>query len=58
VPVSAFFEWRAIPGQEKKQKLRFTSPDTHPLALAGLWEHWLVFEPAILRTKNWLEHSC
>jgi len=40
VPVSAFFEWREVPGQTKKQKLRFTSPDAHPLALAGLWEHW------------------
>ena len=40
VPVSAFFEWRAIPGEKKKQKLRFTSPEQHPLALAGLWEHW------------------
>ena len=25
VPVSAFFEWRAIPGEKKKQKLRFSS---------------------------------
>ncbi len=40
VPVSAFFEWRAIPGEKKKQKLRFTSPEEHPLAVAGLWEHW------------------
>jgi putative SOS response-associated peptidase YedK len=40
VPASAFFEWRAIPGEKKKQKLRFTSPEEHPLALAGLWEHW------------------
>ena len=40
VPVSAFFEWRAIPGQAKKQKLRFVSPEAYPLALAGLWEHW------------------
>lgn len=40
VPVSAFFEWRAIPGERKKQKLRFASPEEHPLALAGLWKHW------------------
>lgn len=40
VPVSAFYEWQAIPGQKKKQKLRFASPADHPLALAGLWEHW------------------
>jgi len=40
VPVSAFFEWRVIPGERKKQKLRFVSVDGNPLALAGLWEHW------------------
>jgi len=40
VPVSAFFEWRAIPGEKKKQKLRFSSPDAAPLAIAGLWESW------------------
>ena len=40
VPVSAFFEWREVPGEKKKQKLRFASPEAHPLALAGLWEHW------------------
>lgn len=41
VPVSAFFEWQAIPGQKKKQKLRFGSPDGSPLALAGLWDVWM-----------------
>lgn len=41
VPVSAFYEWRAIPGEKKKQKLRFSSPDGNPLAIAGLWEHWM-----------------
>jgi len=40
VPVSAFFEWRAVPGEKKKQKLRFSGADGNPLALAGLWEHW------------------
>lgn len=40
VPVSAFFEWQAIAGQKKKQKLRFASPDGNPLALAGLWARW------------------
>lgn len=40
VPVSAFFEWRTISGEKKKQKLRLFSPRQHPLALAGLWEHW------------------
>lgn len=40
VPMSAFFEWRAIAGQKKKEKLRFASPDGNPLAVAGLWERW------------------
>lgn len=40
VPMTAFFEWRAIPFQKKKQKLRFVSPEGHLLAIAGLWEHW------------------
>lgn len=40
VPASAFYEWRSMPQQKRKQKLRFTSPQHHPLALAGLWERW------------------
>ena len=40
VPMTAFFEWRTIVGQRKKEKLRFASPDGHPLAVAGLWERW------------------
>lgn len=40
VPASAFFEWQAVPGEKKKRKLRFASPDGKPLALAGLWERW------------------
>ena len=40
VPVSAFYEWLAIPGEKKKQKLRFSSQDATPFAIAGLWEHW------------------
>lgn len=39
VPVSAFFEWQSTPGERKKRKLRFTSAESRPLALAGLWEH-------------------
>lgn len=41
VPVSAFFEWQAIPGERRKRKLRFAAADGHPLALAGLWERWI-----------------
>ena len=40
VPMSAFFEWRAIAGQTRKEKLRFASPDGNPLAVAGLWDRW------------------
>lgn len=40
VPASAFYEWQTLPNQKKKQKLRFSSPQGHPLALAGLWEQW------------------
>ena len=38
VPMTAFFEWRAIAGQKKKEKLRFANTDGNPLAVAGLWE--------------------
>lgn len=41
VPVSAFFEWQAVPGQKKKRKLRFASSEGNPLAIAGLWERWV-----------------
>ena len=40
VPMTAFFEWRAVAGQKKKEKLRFASPEGKPLAVAGLWERW------------------
>lgn len=41
VPASSFYEWRAIPGEKKKQKLRFNNAQHRPLALAGLWEYWM-----------------
>lgn len=40
VPASAFYEWRTIPGQTKKQRLRFEGADGQPLGLAGLRERW------------------
>lgn len=40
VPATAFYEWRAIPGQTKKQRLRFEASDGGALGLAGLWESW------------------
>lgn len=41
IPISAFFEWQPMPGQKKKRKLRFSSPERIPLAIAGLWERWV-----------------
>lgn len=40
VPAAAFYEWRAIPGQTKKQRLRFEAADGQPLGFAGLRERW------------------
>lgn len=40
VPASAFYEWQAIPGQTKKQRLRFETSDRQALGLAGLRERW------------------
>ena len=40
VPVTAFYEWQAVPGERRKRKLRFAGADGEALALAGLWEHW------------------
>lgn len=40
VPATAFYEWRAVPGQKRKQRLRFEASDGRPLGLAGLWESW------------------
>jgi putative SOS response-associated peptidase YedK len=40
VPAAAFYEWRAIPGQTKKQRLRFEAADGQPMGLAGLRECW------------------
>lgn len=37
--MTAFFEWRAIPLQKNKQKLRIISPEGYQLAIADLWEH-------------------
>jgi putative SOS response-associated peptidase YedK len=40
VPATAFFEWQAIPGQKKKQKMRITRTDGDMVTLAGLYDHW------------------
>lgn len=46
VVASAFFEWRAIEGQKRKEKLRFARADGLPLCMAALWE------PAASPKKN------
>ena len=38
VPAAAFYEWRSIPGQTKKQRMRIAAADGQPLGLAGLRE--------------------
>lgn len=50
VPVTAFYEWREIPGEKRKQKLRYADPRGHPLALAGLWDRWRRPDGELLET--------
>jgi|SRR5450631_2989585 putative SOS response-associated peptidase YedK len=40
VPASAFFEWKAIEGQKKKQKYRIARADGDLVTLAGLYDRW------------------
>jgi putative SOS response-associated peptidase YedK len=40
VPADGFYEWRAVPGQKKKQPYFIHRTDGEPLAFAGLWETW------------------
>jgi putative SOS response-associated peptidase YedK len=40
VPADGFYEWRAVPGQRRKQPYLVRRRDGAPLALAGLWEVW------------------
>src|SRR5258706_4902553 len=40
VPATAFFEWKAIEGQKKKQKYRITRADGDLVTLAGLYDYW------------------
>jgi putative SOS response-associated peptidase YedK len=40
IPADGFFEWKAVPGQKKKQPMFIHRPDGAPLAFAGLWEVW------------------
>jgi putative SOS response-associated peptidase YedK len=40
IPADGFYEWKAIPGQKKKQPYFIHRPDGEPYAFAGLWETW------------------
>jgi putative SOS response-associated peptidase YedK len=40
VPATAFFEWKAIEGQKKKQKYRIARADGDLVTLAGLYDRW------------------
>lgn len=40
IPADGFYEWKAIPGQKKKQPMYIHRPDGEPYAFAGLWEVW------------------
>ena len=41
VPVDWFYEWTGKKGARQPLRIRAADPDAAPLALAGLWEHWL-----------------
>lgn len=38
IPVSGFYEWKAVPGQKSKQPFYISFRDDTPMSLAGLWE--------------------
>src|SRR5699024_9843346 len=40
IPVDGFYEWKAVPGQRRKQPYFIHAPDGSPYAFAGLWEQW------------------
>ena len=40
VPATAFFEWRAVLGQKKRQPVRFGMRDGAPFCFAGLWNRY------------------
>lgn len=40
IPADAFYEWKAVPGLNKKQPQLIARDDGEPLAFAGLWAVW------------------
>ncbi len=40
IPADGFYEWKAVPGQKRKQPMYIHGATGEPLAFAGLWELW------------------
>jgi len=40
IPADGFYEWKAEPGQKRKQPYFIHRADGEPMAFAGLWEVW------------------
>jgi putative SOS response-associated peptidase YedK len=40
IPADGFYEWKAVPGQRRKQPMFVHRRDGEPMAFAGLWEAW------------------
>ncbi|MFM9994227.1 MAG: SOS response-associated peptidase [Phycisphaerales bacterium] len=40
IPVSGFYEWKAVEDQKAKRPFWIGRADREPFALAGLWERW------------------
>jgi putative SOS response-associated peptidase YedK len=40
VPADGFYEWKVVPGHERKQPMYIHGAAGEPLAFAGLWEVW------------------
>ncbi len=41
VPADGWYAWHGKPGDKQAYMLRAKAADAPPLALAGLWDHWL-----------------
>ncbi len=41
IPATAWYEWQAQPDGGRKRPYAFASSSGEPLALAGIWEHWV-----------------
>ena len=46
VPADGFYEWKAVPGQKKKQPYFIHRTDGELLALGGLWTQWKGTDPS------------